>query len=344
MHRAICPSAFVGLILMITAVECHPVKIVPTQEGDWIQSAEIGAYPRSNAVSFVIGDKAYVGTGFNENIQGTNNRLVDFWSFSVDSGWTQIGDFPGAPRSNASAFSLGNFGYVGTGYDGVNMYNDLYRYDPVLNQWVKKSNFPGGARYDAIGFAVQGKGYIGTGFANYWLNDFYQYDPQNDSWVHTIGTSGDFSKRRSAVAFIYKDKAFIGTGSTSASMTKDFWSFDPSQGNPWIRLKDIINDNTASYDDGYTDIQREGAVAFVKGDSAYLTLGRNGTMLSSTWVYDFLHDRWSQRSPYHRQARFGAVAFTIKDRSFVGTGNSGSNMTFDDFDEFLPYRHYNGND
>ena len=332
-----------GLIVMTMGVSCHTVKIDPTQEGNWIQAAPIGSYPRSNAVSFVIGRKAYVGTGYNENVQGTNNRLKDFWSFDVDSGWQQVGDLPGPPRSNASAFALGNFGYVGTGYDGFNMYNDFYQYDPGLNQWSQKNDYPGGARYDAVGFAVKGNGYIGTGFSDFWLNDFYQYDPGNDHWVRTIGTSGDFSKRRGAVAFVYKDKAYIGTGSESASMTKDFWCFDPSQADPWIRLHDIINDNTGTYDDGYTDIQRESAVAFVKGDSAYLTLGKNGTILTSTWVYDFPQDQWSRRSPYHRQARYGAVAFTIGDRSFIGTGNSGSG-TFDDFDEFLPYQTYNTND
>jgi N-acetylneuraminic acid mutarotase len=344
MQREIYLSAWMGVMIVIMSLSCHPVKISPMQQGDWIQSAEIGNYPRGNAVSFIIGDKAYVGTGFNENVQGTRNRLRDFWSFSVDSGWTQVQDFPGAPRSSASAFGLGNYGYVGTGWDGVNSYNDFYQYDPVANKWNPKSNFPGTVRYDAIGFAVQGKGYIGTGFGDFWLNDFYQYDPQNDNWVRTIGTSGDFSKRRGAVAFVYHDKAYIGTGSTSASMTKDFWSFDPSQAQPWTRLKDIINDNSAAYDDGYTDIQRELAVAFVKGDSAYLTLGQNGAVLNSTWVYDFAHDQWSPRSPYHRQARFGAIAFTVKGRSFVGTGNSGSGTTFDDFDEWLPYQVFNSND
>ena len=332
------------LLLIMVAAACHPAGLSPQQQGNWIQSAQIGSYPRSNGVCFVIGDTSYVGTGFNENIQNSLNRLKDFWSFTVDSGWTQIADFPGAARSNAAAFSVGNYGYVGTGYDGLNMYNDFYQYDPSAKKWTQKSSFPGGQRYDAVGFGVQGKGYIGTGFSDYWLNDFYQYDPQSDNWTRTIGTAGDFSKRRGAVAFVYHNKAYIVTGSTSAAMTKDFWSFDPSQPtNPWFRLKDIINDNTGNYDDAYTDIQRELAVAFVRGDSAYLTLGRNGTMLSSTWVYSFANDQWGQRTPYHRQSRFGAVAFTISGRSFVGTGNSGSS-TFDDFDEFLPYQPYDVND
>jgi N-acetylneuraminic acid mutarotase len=344
MYRAFHLPAIAAAILSIVAgTGCHPASLTPTQEGNWIQSAEIGKFPRSNAVSFVIGDKAYVGTGYNETVQDSRNRLVDFWSFGVDSGWEQLRDFPGPPRSSAAAFSIGNYGYVGTGYDGLVAYGDFYRYDPSQNLWNVKSPYPGDARYDAIGFSVQGKGYIGTGFSNFWLNDFYQYDPRADIWTRTIGTSGNFTKRKGAAVFVYKDKAYIVTGSTSGSMARDFWEFDPSQAAPWKPLHDIINDNTATYDDGYTDIERSYAVAFVNGDSAYLTLGTNGNLLSSTWVYDFSRDQWGQRSPYHRQARMAAVVFTLGRRSFVGTGISGA-TTFDDFDEFLPYQPYNPND
>lgn len=63
-----------------------------------MQAAAIGAYPRSNSVSFVIGDHAYVGMGYNESIGGLG-RLTDFWTFCVDSGWTQVQDFPGAART-----------------------------------------------------------------------------------------------------------------------------------------------------------------------------------------------------------------------------------------------------
>ena len=335
------------VILLLPMTGCHHTSLPYTQTGNWIESAEIGSYPRSNAVSFVIGNKAYVGTGYNEQIEG--NRLNDFWSFTVDSGWEQVQSLPGSIRSNAVGFSLGAHGYVGTGLgsDGITMYNDFYQYDGSLNSWTQKASFPGDARYDAVGFGLQGKGYMGTGFSSFWLNDFYEYDTLTDTWARTIGTSGDFSKRRGATSFVYKNKAYIVTGSSSGSMAKDFWSFDPSsQASPWTRLGDIINDNTSTKDDQYSDIERDYAVSFINGDSAYLTLGRNlgGGTVASTWVYDFVHDQWAQRTAYHRQARFGAVAFTVNGRSFIGTGNAGSNTVLDDFDEFMPYQPYNAND
>jgi len=346
-HSLACVSYLLSFTI-IGGCDCKKPQISPTQVGNWIQSAEIGSYPRSNAVSFTIGDTAYVGTGYNAtvNLGRVNDRLNDFWRFSTDSGWKQVQSIPGPPRSHGVAFGLGNYGYVGTGYDGLKMYNDFYQYDPGANQWTLKASFPGGPRYDAVGFAVQGKGYIGTGFNGLWLNDFYQYDPQTGHWVPTIGTSGNLSKRRGAMAFVYKEKAYLVGGAGSGSLTKDFWSFDPSLGTPWERLGDIINDNTSAKDDAYSDIQRMNAVAFVNGDSAYLTLGQNVSPLPTTWVYDFGHDQWARRTPYHRDARAGAVAFTIKGRSFVGTGSPGANstVTFDDFDEFLPYQLYNVND
>jgi hypothetical protein len=330
-------------VTVLAAVSCQPAHIQDTQLGDWLQAASIGLYPRSNAVCFVIGTTAYVGLGYNENAGGSG-RLKDFWSFSVDSGWTQLTDFPGIPRSNAAAFSLGDYGYVGTGFDGLNTYNDFYRYDPPSRQWTARASYPGGPRYDAIAFGIQGKGYMGTGFNLYWMNDLYQYDPQKDSWSLTPGTSGNFSKRRGAVSFVYQDKAFIVTGSNSGGMCRDLWVFDPSRNAAWTRLNDITNTNTATFDDGYSTIEREYGATFVNGSFAFLATGRNGSMVTSTWAYDINHDRWAQRSPYPRSPRFGSVAFTVSGKSFLGTGNTGNNSTFDDFDQFIPDVPFNVND
>lgn len=329
--------------VILSVVSCHPTNLPDTQLGDWIQAAPIGAYPRSNSVCFVMGDIAYVGLGFNEHIGG-KGRLSDFWQFRVDSGWRQLQDFPGAPRSNAVGFGLGNYGYVGTGTDGITNFNDFYRYDTAQNQWTAKAPFPGGVRYDAIGFSLQGKGYIGTGYNVYWLNDFYQYDPQQDSWAMTKGTAGNFSKRQGANVFVYQDRAYIVGGSNNNVQARDFWRFDPTQPDPWYRLHDITNTDEGTFDDGYKDIERQNAIVFVNGDKAYLTTGSNGTLVASTWAYDFAGDQWSSRTPFPRQPRSGAVGFTISGKSFLGTGSTGNTSTFDDFEQFLPGVPFNAND
>ena len=337
------PVNFLFTSLVFSLFACHPTNVPDTQLGDWIAKASIGDPPRGNAALFVISTDAYVGLGYNQSI-GNTGRLQDLWRFSVDSGWQQMADFPGAPRSNAAAFSIGSYGYVGTGYDGVNVYSDFYQYDPVANVWTKKADFPGTPRYDAVGFSVKGKGYIGTGINVNWMNDFYQYDPAQDKWSLTPGTSGNFSKRQGAVAFVYKDQAYIVTGLNSGGMVRDFWRFDPSQNPAWYQLHNITNTDVGTFDDGYTDIERQNATAFVNNDQAFLTTGMNGSMVASTWAYDFASDRWSRRTPWPRAPRSGAVSFTVSGHSYVGTGMNGNNGTFDDLDEFVPTQAYNSND
>jgi N-acetylneuraminic acid mutarotase len=348
MRRVILLPVTAFLIVSIFCYSsCSKAKLSYLQDGDWIEAHAIEGYPRGGATSFVIGNTAYVGMGYNENIGGASNyRLSDFWSFSSDTGWTQLADFPGAARSGASAFSIGNYGYVGTGWNGINSFNDFYRYDPVQGGWIKKADFPGGARYDAVGFAVKGKGYIGTGFSIYTLSDFFRYDPDADQWSRTAGTDLNFSKRKGAVAFVYKDKAYIVTGSNNGTMTRDFWEFDPSQTAPWKPLANITNSDPATFDDGYTDIQREYATAFVNNGKAYLVTGQNGSLRSTTWVYDFSTSYWSQRTPYPRALRAGAVAFTIGGKSYIGLGSTGVNSgsTFDNLDIFNPDKAFNPND
>lgn len=334
---------FLSLAFYCVFFSCQPANLPDTQLGDWIAKAAIGDPPRSNAACFVIGTDAYVGLGFNQSV-GNTGRLRNFWRFNVDSGWQQVADFPGAARSNAAAFSIDSYGYVGTGYDVVNVYNDFYQYDPVANTWTRKADFPGAARYDAVGFSVRGKGYIGTGFNVNWMNDFYQYDPAQDKWTLTPGTSGNFSKRQGAVAFVYHDQAYIVTGVNSGGMVRDFWRFDPAQSPAWHQLANITNTDAQTFDDGYSDIERQNATAFVNGDQAFLTTGMNGGMITTTWAYDFATDRWSRRSAWPRAPRSGAVSFTVSGHSYVGSGSTGNNSTFDDFDEFAPMQAYNSND
>ncbi|HLZ89667.1 MAG TPA: kelch repeat-containing protein [Puia sp.] len=338
-------SAFFVLpgLFLYSLISCTHTGLPATQLGNWLASAPIGDPPRGYASVFVIGTDAYVGCGYNQSVGGTG-RLKDFWRFNVDSGWAQVADFAGAPRSEAAAFSVGSYGYVGTGYDLVNVYSDFYQYDPVQNVWTRKADFPGTPRYDAVGFGVRGKGYIGTGYNINWFNDFYEYDPAQDKWSVTPGTSGDFQKRQGAVAFVYKDQAYIVTGVNSGGMVRDFWRFDPAQSPAWHQLANITNTDQGTFDDGYTDIERSFATAFVNGDQAYLTTGANVSNINSTWAYDFASDRWSRRTPWQRASRSGAISFTVSARSFVGTGNSGTNGTFDEFDEFQPTQAFNSND
>src|SRR5258708_1592020 len=65
--------------------------------GDWMRKSELNGVARSEAVSFTIGNLAYVGTGYD----GTN-RLTDFWAYDpTANSWTQAASFTGTARNSA---------------------------------------------------------------------------------------------------------------------------------------------------------------------------------------------------------------------------------------------------
>ena len=145
-----------------------------------------------------------------------------------------------------------------------------------------------------------------------------------------------------AVAFVHNNKGYICTGTDNGTAVNDLWAYDPSTA-AWTELRKISNISTDSYDDNYTDIVRSNAVAFTIGDKAYITTGENGSLLSTTWEYDFANDVWASKTAFEGAARTGAVAFSVNNGGYVTTGRS-STIPFDDLREFFPDQTYNVND
>jgi len=317
--------------------------------------SQLNGPARSEAVGFTIGNFGYLGTGWD----GLNKRMSDFWKYDVvNNNWTQVTSLPdSAARSSASGTAADGMGYVGTGYDGFNYLKDFWQYDPNANTWTRKADFPGGARYEAVAFGIDNFGaYIGTGFdGSNALKDFYKYNAASDTW-DTVGFSGN--KRYSAVSWVYNNKAYLVTGVNSGVTVNDFWVFDPSAGSSnWTELHQITNYSTESFDDGYTNIVRSNAAAFVitgtnNGDRAYISTGENGALYTFTWEYDLKNDLWTEKTPFEGPATTGAVGLTILDpgtgktRGFIATGRSGSGQAAqsDFLREFKPDEVVNPND
>jgi N-acetylneuraminic acid mutarotase len=78
--------------------------------------------------------------------------------------WIEQSDFEGVARGDAAAFTIGNSGYVGTGYDGEDRLSDFWTYDAERNNWTQVAEFPGQPRQGAVAFTAGGEGYVGTGY------------------------------------------------------------------------------------------------------------------------------------------------------------------------------------
>ena len=117
--------------------------------------------------------------------------------------WTQKANFGGTIRYSGSGFSIGNKGYMGTGYGQDGNKNDFWEFDPVTNIWSQKADFSGGARNGAAAFCIGSKGYIGGG--NY--NDFWEYNPSTNTWTERAYIPG--SGKYSVVGFSINGKGYI---------------------------------------------------------------------------------------------------------------------------------------
>jgi N-acetylneuraminic acid mutarotase len=204
----------------------------------WTQKANYGGGKRWDAVGFSIGNKGYLGLGVYLSLNSVAIVTNDFWEYNPATNvWTQKADFGGGIRGEATGFSIGNKGYVGTGntqypsFSGVGgmLKQDFWEYNPLTNIWTQKANFGGGIRGEATGFSIGNKGYVGMGW-DIWENnslkrDFWEYNPTTNIWTQKADFGG--TARHEAVGFSIGNKGYVGTGGDSNYVTKDFWEYCP---------------------------------------------------------------------------------------------------------------------
>jgi N-acetylneuraminic acid mutarotase len=312
--------------------------------GNWSKGSSFEGPARGGAVSFVIGDYAYVGTGYDGK-----DALKDFYKYSLQSGWSEIKDiFPGDPRREAVAFEANEKIYVGLGVDDDNeRLGDFYEFDPKTDTWNKTpidmTNGPS-ARQGAVAFTINGIGYVGTGRGfqngkdNNNLKDFYKYE--NGTWTK-IAFDGE--KSRNSTAFVIDNKAYVVSGENSLTL-KYIWEYDPTKvsanSNGWTRKRDLDDDN------GWEDVQRTQAVSFVVKGKGYVATGSSQGASREVWEYDPTRDEWNEKTSLIPEisSRNDAVAFTLGDKGIITTGIAGSSAYLDDTWEFDPTVEENDDD
>ncbi|MFT7271786.1 MAG: N-acetylneuraminic acid mutarotase, partial [Spirosomataceae bacterium] len=292
---------------------------------DWTYRPQFPGIAREDAVSFIINNKVYVGTGFD----GTSYHN-DFWELDLATNvWTQKAPFPGEERSAAVAFTIGNKGYVTTGRNGSKRFKDTYQYDPISNSWLQKENFPGTPRSGAVAFTIDNYGFVGTGYDGFYKNDFYRYDQTTNNW--TIRAAFPGVGRHEAVGFSYLQNGFIGLGKGAFS-NKDFYYYD-SNNNQWRLLAN-------SWMPELTE-----AVAFVIGSKAYIAGGRNSSTIQNklyeldlTSITEISSPNWVEKATLLTPLK-GAIGFSDGIRGYIGIGLSNASYT-SGLQEYYPSSHF----
>ena len=132
----------------------------------WTERAPFRGKARSSGVAFTLAGKGYFGTGFVEGGSAiTSTRYADLWQYDpgIDR-WTRVADLPTGSLSGGVSFSIGEFGFVGSGNDFSGAFAQFFRYDPSSDSWAVAGNYPPGGANGMVAFAIGQAAFIGTGY------------------------------------------------------------------------------------------------------------------------------------------------------------------------------------
>ncbi|MBV7267747.1 Kelch repeat-containing protein [Winogradskyella luteola] len=231
--------------------------------------------------------------------------------------WAETSVFNEEPRSSATAFTIGNKGYMGTGFDGDDYFNDFWTYDFATNSWQQLADFSGQERSSAVAFTIGNTGYIGTGFngdTNQELSDFYKYDVSANTWQQISDFGG--TARYGSVGFGSDSYGYVGTGFDGDGDKKDFWKYDPTS-DTWEELF------------GFGGSKRRDGVTFTIGSDVFLATGvSNGIYEDDFWVFNMNTETWSVLTDIDDDdsddvIRANAVAFSLNGLGYIACGEVG---------------------
>lgn len=212
---------------------------------------------RVGAAYFVLGQKAYIGTGLGPQ----DDLLHDWWELSApDLSWRRVKSMlqvtnPASGttgRQKAVTFVVQDQGYVGAGYAGIYNddrfpLNDFWQFEAPQGlvdsgQWIQKEAFPGTPRYHATAIAIHDQAYYGLGLNLDigFLSDWWAFNPGSNGGNGTWEKKTDFQgmKRELALGFSAEGKGYLGLGGARLIANEvnlnyivydDFWIYHPEE-------------------------------------------------------------------------------------------------------------------
>jgi len=216
----------------------------------WTKMDDYPGTARRGAVSFTIGQYAYVGTGYAKD----DKQLKDFYKFdptqASGSQWTLLQGFGGQKREGAQAFVINDIAYLVGGINNGADVEDFWSFDPTRsdeNKWTRlrdikdesdddyDDDYTSIMRAYGCAFVIDGQGFLTLGQtaggglrSNYWI-----YDPATDLWRSSETEDYDYtpfegSSRVKAICFSTGQRGIITTGGAgSTSYFDDTWELKP---------------------------------------------------------------------------------------------------------------------
>lgn len=257
--------------------------------GPWTQKQSMEGPGRHRAFSMAIGNRGYVGGGWNGSLM-----YLDFWEYDPsNNSWTQKANCPTSFWSDP-AFGIGIKGFVING-------TTTYMFNPLNNTWsVVNTNSVGSSGYDQLKFVINGKGYAISS------NAIYEFDPVLYTWTYKITLPSFWGD----MAFAIGSKGYFVDAYYSA-----MFSYDPAS-------------NSYAYKTPPPASLTQGASWGVNG-KGYIGCGQvppNWTDEKYCYEYDPVLDSWKGINDFDGSGRENLTAFTIGSKAYLTCGTSGINM------------------
>jgi N-acetylneuraminic acid mutarotase len=211
--------------------EYDPANNAWTSKAPYPGNSGTGIYYASG---FSVAGKGYFCCGK----KGSSFYSNELWEYNpLSNSWTMKAGFPGGVRYGGVAFSIGSFGYYGTGTDENILTQDFYKYSPATNTWTIIAPLPGAGRFACSSFTLANRGYIVFGTDGGYKDELWEYDPQINYW--TSKSSYPDGERRSGIAFTAGSKAYAGTGKGLTGTRRDFYEYTVA---PVIGIQELNKD------------------------------------------------------------------------------------------------------
>jgi N-acetylneuraminic acid mutarotase len=203
----------------------------------WQKLEDFPGTPRDDGSCFVIDSFVYTGLGRDSGF----SCMRDFYRYNgVTMTWTDCADLPlGEERQYAVGTSNNGIGYIfgGVKCDGTYC-NDLWQYNPLLNDWSVLAPLPADGRSGSVHFVLNDTIYIVGGKNQQGiLTEVWSYDINNNQWSQKTDLPGDGIWR--GTSFEYNNFGFVGLGrnnlNNQTDLNTEFYQYNPVNGQ-WTSL------------------------------------------------------------------------------------------------------------
>lgn len=250
--------------------------------------------------------------------------LIFFESVAQINIWLPRANFGGSARWGAFGFSIGQYGYIGGGFDGGTL-NDLWQYNPLNNSWTKKNVMPFQIR-TACSFVINNKAYVVGGIdnSNNIVGKLWEYDPINDTWTSKAVYPG--AAIYGAAGFAIGGKGYFGIGNAGSSLgpyKNEFYEYDPVF-NSWTQKA------------SFPGPIRYGTFGIAANGLGYVTCGvdeNSGSLYNDFWEFNPVANTWLLKGSFPGVPRTYPQGFVINGKIYIGTGQNYT-VQFDDFYQY----------